>query len=70
MLWTSLAGGRKVVCALSSERPQDLVFIRELVEAGKIKSIVDRRYPLEQAAEAHRYFESGDKKGKVILTVI
>ncbi|RPI93747.1 MAG: NAD(P)-dependent alcohol dehydrogenase [Chloroflexi bacterium] len=69
MLWTSLTGGRKVVCALSSERPQDLVFIRELVEAGKIKSIVDRRYPLEQAAEAHRYFESGDKKGKVILTV-
>jgi len=69
MLWTSLTGGRKVVCALSSERPQDLVFIRELAEAGKIKSIVDRRYPLEQAAEAHRYFESGDKKGKVILTV-
>ena len=69
MLRTSKASGKKVICALSSENPKDLTFIRELVEAGKIKVILDRCYPLEQTAEAHRYVETGGKTGSVIITV-
>ncbi len=54
---------------MSSEKMENLVFIRSLVEAGIIKSIIDKRYPLERTADAHRYVEEGNKKGSVVLTL-
>jgi len=62
-------GGKKVLAGMAPDRREDLVFLNELLETGKIKPVIDRRYPLEQTAEAHRYVDTGRKRGSVVITI-
>ena len=66
-MWTSMTSNKKLKIELSSQKKEDLIFLNELIEAGKLKSIVDRSYPLEQTAEAHQYIETGQKLGNVVI---
>ena len=69
MLWTGIFSEKKLITGMSIEKTESLIFIKKLIEEGRIKLVTDRCYKLENIAQAHDYVEKGHKKGNVIINV-
>ena len=67
--WVSMTSSKKIIAGPAAGRVEDLRFLAELAQAGEFRPVIDRRYPFEQIAEAHRYVDTGRKKGNVIITL-
>jgi NADPH:quinone reductase-like Zn-dependent oxidoreductase len=64
-----MTSSKKTIIGLVEDNLEELVFLKELIEAEKIRAVIDRRYRFEQAADAHSYVETGQKKGQVVINL-
>jgi NADPH:quinone reductase-like Zn-dependent oxidoreductase len=69
-LWTPLFSSKKVKFPIPKDKKEHIILFKELYEAGKLRPVIDRHYPLDEIVEAHRYVESGQKTGSVVIDVV